>query len=112
MIQAESARRGQWPFLEEKCTQKVERRHRKGEQGWWKIKVVVVIPEMTHKTSGGLAEMEQIHPGKNKEFHYRLKDAAAPTNMSAREMDVASVLKLFPMLNLKCPSGRSQTVDD
>jgi hypothetical protein len=89
MIQAESARRGQWPFLEEECTRNVERRHRKGEQGWWKIKVVPVIPEMKDEPSRGLAEMERIRPGKNKEFYSSMNNPAAPTNVSAREMDVA-----------------------
>jgi hypothetical protein len=85
-------------LLEEKCTRWVECHHRKGEQDWWKIKVVPVIPEMEHQTSRGLSEMKQIRPGKNEEME---DDTAQPTHVSAREMNIASVVQSFPILNLK-----------
>jgi hypothetical protein len=87
----------------------VGRRHNEGEQGWWKTKVVLVMPEMEHETTRGLAEMEQVRSRKNEEIE---DDTTRSRNVSGREMDVALVAQLFPILNLKYTRCGSQTLDD
>jgi len=49
------------------------------------MKVGLVMLEMKCNPSGGLVEMEQIHPRKNGKLHV-LEDMAGPTTVSAREM--------------------------
>jgi hypothetical protein len=56
--------------------------------------------------------MKQIRPRKSEKSDSGLKDAAGPTNVSAREMDGASAVQMFPILQPKFSRGESQTVDD
>ena len=56
--------------------------------------------------------MKQILLRKSEKSDSGMRDAAGPTNVSAREMDGASVVQIFAILYPKFSRGGVQRLDD